>query len=104
MDDRILLAGIIPLLMVSCGCILIGYAYLFPIEAIIGLLLMSLPIIFLMWYILIRIENLTSGVKYQGRIIHRAVDDQASDLRRRYDDTHRQILDLNTELTRRIYR
>ena len=57
-----------------------------------------------MWYILIRIEILTSGVKYQGQVIHRAVDDQTSDLMRRYDETMRQVLDLNTELTRRIYR
>ena len=104
MDDRILLSGIVPLLMVSCGCILIGFAYSFPIEVIIGLLLITLPLIFLMWYILIRIEILTSGVKYQGQAIHRAVDDQTSDLMRRYDETMRQVLDLNTELTRRIYR
>lgn len=103
MDDRILLSGIVPLLMVS-GCILIGFAYSFPIEAIIGLLLMTLPLILLMWYILIRVEILISGVKYQGQVIHQAVDGQASDLKRRYDETMRQVLDLNTELTRRIYR
>ncbi|HOJ96570.1 MAG TPA: hypothetical protein PK024_07045 [Methanospirillum sp.] len=104
MDDRILLAGIIPVLLVSCGCILIGYAYSFPVEAIIGLLLMTLPIIFLMWFILVRIENLTAGVKYQGRIIHRAVDDQASDLKRRYEESVRQIMDVHSELSRRVYR
>lgn len=104
MDDRILLAGIIPVLLVSCGCILIGYAYTFPFEAIIGLLLMTLPIIFLMWFILVRIENLTAGVRYQGRIIHRAVDDQASDLKRRYEESVRQIMDAHTELSRRVYR
>ncbi|MDX8549662.1 hypothetical protein KHC33_00430 [Methanospirillum sp. J.3.6.1-F.2.7.3] len=104
MDDRILLAGIIPLLMVASGCILIGYAYSFPLEAILGLLLLTLPLIFLMWYILIKIENLTSGVKFQGRLLQRAIDDQSADSKRRYDDTMRQMLDLNTELSRRIYR
>lgn len=58
MDDRILLAGIVPLLLVSCGCILIGFAYRFPFEAIIGLLLMTLPIIFLMWYLLSGLKTL----------------------------------------------
>lgn len=104
MDDRILLAGVIPLLLVSCGCILIGCAYRFPFEAIIGLLLMTIPIIFLMWYTLIRVENLVAGVKYQGRIIHRAVDDQASEMKRRYDESMRTMTDAQSELTRRVYR
>ena len=104
MDERILLAGIIPLLLVSCGCILIGFAYRFPFEAIIGLLLMTLPILLLMWYTLIRVENLATGVKYQGRIIHRAVDDQASEMKRRYEESIRKMMDAHTELTRRVYR
>ncbi len=104
MDDRILLAGIVPLLMVTSGCILIGTAYSFPFEAIIGLLLMTLPIIFLIWYIFIRLENLILGVKVQGRGIHRAIDDQASEMKRRYDESMRTMMDAQSELTRRVYR
>ncbi|NLV26088.1 MAG: hypothetical protein GXY48_02815 [Methanomicrobiales archaeon] len=104
MDDRILLAGIIPLLIVACGCILIGTAYSFPFEAIIGLLLITLPIIFLIWYILIRVENLISGIKVQGKAIHKAFDDHSSEMKRKYEETMHQILELNTDLTRRVYR
>ena len=104
MDDRILLAGIVPLLMVTCGCILIGYAYAFPFEAVIGLLLVTIPIVFLIWYILVRVEDLIQGMKAQGRVIHRAVEDQAADLKRRYEDTTRLVMDLNSDLSRRIYR
>ncbi len=104
MDDRILLAGIIPLLLVSCGCILVGSAFRFPVEAIIGLLLITLPIIFLTWYILVRVENLTAGVKFQGRIIHQAVDNQALDMKRRYEESKRAMMDVQSELSRRIYR
>ena len=104
MDDRILLAGLVPLLMVTSGCILIGTAYSFPFEAIIGLLLMTLPIIFLIWYIFIRLENLILGVKVQGRGIHRAIDDQAVSLKQKYEETSRLVLDTQNDLTRRIYR
>lgn len=104
MDDRILLAGIIPLLLISCGCILVGSAFRFPVEAIIGLLLITLPIILLTWYILVRVENLTAGVKFQGRIIHQAVDNQALDMKRRYEESKRAMMDVQSELSRRIYR
>lgn len=104
MDDRILLAGIIPLLLISCGCILVGSAFRFPVEAIIGLLLITLPIILLTWYILVRVENLTAAVKFQGRIIHQAVDNQALDMKRRYEESKRAMMDVQSELSRRIYR
>lgn len=104
MDNRIFLAGFVPVLIVTSGCILIGSSYGLPFVTIIGLLLMILPFIFMIWYILIRIENLIAGVKVQGRTIHRALDEQATDLKRRYDETTRNVLDLQSDLTRRVYR
>lgn len=104
MDVRILLAGIVPILMVTSGCVLFGSAFSLPPEATIGLLLITLPIIFLCWYILIRLDELSLGIKVQGRAIHRAMDEQVTDLKRRYDETMRMVTDMNSELTRRIYR
>lgn len=104
MDMRILLAGIVPILLVTSGCVLFGSAFSLPPEAIIGLLLITLPVIFLCWYILIRLEEMSLGIKVQGRAIHRAMDEQFIEMKRRYDETMRMVTDLNTELTRRIYR
>ncbi len=104
MDERILLAGIIPLMLVACGCILIGYAYSFPFEVIIGLLMMTLPILFLIWFLLVRVEHLAAGVRNQGRVLQRAFEYETSDMKRRYEESMRQIMDMHTDLTRRVYR
>lgn len=104
MDVRSLMAGIISLVIVSAGCVTAGSAFSFPFEAILGLLMITLPLVLLCLFTLVQVENLASGVKVQGKAIQRIMDEKVSDLTRRYDETARQVMDMNSEFARRIYR
>ena len=104
MDIRILLAGIIPLFVAVIGCIVTGYSYSFPLEAVIGILMMFIPVILICWFTLIRVEKLTAEVKNQGKAIHRVMEDHVLEIKRRYSDTMQQVIEMNSDLSRRIYR
>lgn len=104
MDSRSVLGGFVLILAGCGGCALISVALSFPVSGFAGMLLVVLPVLVFLWFLEMRIRNLEDHIRSANRQIRRDVEDQGGRMAHRYDDTMRQIEDLNAELRRRVYR
>ena len=104
MDTRSILGGCI-LLGAGCGgSALISVALSLPASGFAGLLLLILPVFVFFWSLEIRIKNLEDISRSGTRQVRREIEEQGGRMAHRYDDTIRQMDDLNAELRKRIYR
>ena len=104
MDSRSMVWGLVLTSAVCVGSALICLAVSLPPSALIGMLLIVLPILTLLWFQEMKIQDLEAIIRSGHRQIRRDVEDQGGRMARRYDDTMQEIDDLNAELRRRIYR
>ncbi len=104
MDFRSFLAGILPA-AVSCICALaLSISAGFSLMSFLALLVLVLPVIALLSYLLGEVRALNLLIRQQTRQVSTTVYEQTSDLKKQYSDTMHQIMELNAELRRRIYR
>jgi hypothetical protein len=104
MDSRSIFIG---LLLIGAGCggsILVSSAHSLQISGLIGLLLLVIPAYLTLWYLVIRMRELEEMIRNSGRQVRRAVEDHSFKMSRRYDETIREVTDLNAELNKRVYR
>jgi hypothetical protein len=104
MDPR---SHILGLLLIIAGCggsILISFTLSFPLSGLFGLLLLIIPALLTLWYLVIRVGELEEVTRDTGRQVRRAVEVHATTMAHRYDATIEEIQELNTEMSRRIYR
>lgn len=104
MDRNLKIQGFILTGTGAAGSILLSLALSLPVTALLGLLLIIVPILFSLWYLNARVQQLEEITLNSGRQIRRAVEVHATTMARRYDSTLEEMAEMNKELTRRIYR
>jgi hypothetical protein len=104
MDSRSIFIGFF---LIGAGCggsILTSSVHSLPISGLIGLLLLVIPAYLTLWYLVIRVRELEDISRNSGRQVRRAIEDHSFKMSRRYDETIREVTELNAELNRRVYR
>lgn len=104
MDSRSMVWGLVLTSAVCVGSALVCLAFSLPPSALVGMLLIVLPILTLLWFQEMKIQDLEGIIRSGHRQIRRDVEDQGGRMARRYDETMQDIGDLNAELRRRVYR
>ena len=104
MDVRSMVCGLVLTSAVCVGSALVCLGLSLPPSAFVGMLLIFLPILTLLWFQEMKIQDMEGTIRSGHRQIRRDVEDQGGRMTRRYDDTVQEIRDLNAELRRRIYR
>ncbi|HWQ67703.1 MAG TPA: hypothetical protein VN372_12660 [Methanospirillum sp.] len=104
MDRRSILAGILLISSGFGGSALLSMSIQLSPTGFAGLLLITLPPLFLLWYLLFSLRRLEEKGMVHVRQLHRDIGDHASMLARRYDETSEQMAEINGELIRRVYR
>lgn len=104
MDSQAVLKGF---MLIGAGCggsALISLSLSLSVSGFFGLLLVILPIFVFLWFLEMKISNLEEITRSGNRQIRREVEEQGGRMVHRYDNTMRQMDELNGELKRRIYR
>lgn len=104
MEIRSVFPGLVLIGAGSAGSVLLGSAVSLSLIGLLGLLLLVVPVLCSLWYLNARILQLEDLTQNSSRQVRRAVEVHATTMAHRYDITMEQMVDLNNELLRRVYR
>lgn len=104
MNSRSILGGFVLIIAGCGGSALICTALSLPASGFFGLLLIIIPFLVLLWFQEMKIRGMEDLIRSGNRQIRRDIEDQGERMAYRYDNTVRQMDDLNDELRRRVYR